>query len=148
MRILGIDFGDRRIGIAISDPFGWTAQALETIDNKSSNKNAIKRILEIINEYEAEKIVLGFPKNMNGTVGERGEKTIKFKNILESEIKKNKNINNSKQKIEIIIQDERLTSVSANRAMTEMGVKTSQKKGIVDQISAVYILQTYLDSNT
>ncbi len=145
MRILGIDYGDSRIGIALSDPFGWTAQAIETIEKKN-NKETLKRITEIVNEYEVEKIVLGFPKNMNGTIGPRGEKTDKFQTQLKSYLSDPSSNKNFQKEIEIIKWDERLTTVSANRAMHEMDIKTSKKKGIVDQISAVYILQGYLDS--
>lgn len=135
MRILGIDYGDSRIGVAVSDPFGWTAQGIETIYLKGNLDNAILKINEIVKKYGVEEIVVGFPKNMNGTIGPRGEKTIEFIETL-------KKTNNLK----IEMWDERLTTVAANRAMHEMGVKTSKKKGIVDQIAAVYILQSYLDS--
>ncbi|MFA6308924.1 MAG: Holliday junction resolvase RuvX [Clostridia bacterium] len=145
MRILGIDYGDTRIGIAISDPFGWTAQALETIEKKSK-KEAIERIVSIINEFDVEKVVLGFPKNMNGTLGPRAEKTNKFQTALESCLSDTLFNKKPNCKTEVVKWDERLTTVSANRAMHEMNVKTSKKKGIADQISAVYILQGYLDS--
>lgn len=134
MRILGIDYGDSRIGIAVSDPFGWTAQGVETINHKGNISMALDRICELIKTYGAQKVVIGFPRNMNGTVGPRGEKTLKFIERLATRID-----------IEIIRWDERLTTVAANRAMHDMGTKTSKKKGIVDQIAAVYILQGYLD---
>ena len=137
MRIMGIDYGDSRIGIAISDPFGWTAQGIETIDCRRSLKDAIARIVELVKKSSVEEIVVGFPKNMNGTIGPRAEKTIEFIDEL-----------NQILQIKIEKWDERLTSVAANRAMHEMGVKTSKKKGIVDQIAAVYILQSYLDSKS
>jgi putative holliday junction resolvase len=135
MRILGIDYGDSRIGVAVSDPFGWTAQGIDTIHLKGNLDNAILKIDEIVKKYNVEEIVVGFPKNMNGTIGPRGEKTIEFIEILK------KTVN-----LKIEKWDERLTTVAANRAMHEMGVKTSKKKGIVDQIAAVYILQSFLDS--
>lgn len=135
MRIMGIDYGDSRIGIAVSDPFGWTAQGVETINIKGNIKNSIGRIGELIKQYSVERLVVGFPRNMNGTVGPRGEKTEEF-------IAKLKEMYG----IEIIKWDERLTTVAANRTMHEMGVKTSRKKQVVDQIAAVYILQGYLDS--
>jgi putative holliday junction resolvase len=135
MRILGIDYGDSRIGIAVSDPFGWTAQAVETISRNESLKKPMERIKQLIKEYNIEKIIVGFPKNMNGTVGPRGEKTQLFIDLL-----------NEQCNIGVLKWDERLTTVAANRTMHEMGMKTSKKKGVVDQISAVFILQGYLDS--
>ncbi len=142
MRILGIDYGDSRIGVAVSDPMGWTAQAVETIRNEVSILNkAVGRITEIIREYNVEIVVVGFPKNMNGTEGPMAEKTKKFISkltvVLETEKVKG---------IRIIKWDERLSSVAANRTMTEIGVRTSRKKGIVDQVAAAHILQGYLDS--
>jgi putative Holliday junction resolvase len=136
MRIMGIDYGDSRIGIAISDPFGWTAQALETINWKADIEVPIKRISELVEEYGVKTVIIGFPKNMDGTVGARGEKTIEFIDLLKQRVKG----------IEVIKWDERLTTVAANRTMHEMGVKKSKKKLVVDQIAAVYILQGYLDS--
>jgi putative Holliday junction resolvase len=135
MRILGIDYGDSRIGIAVSDPFGWTAQGVETIKWHESLKSPIERIQQLIKEYNIESIVVGFPLNMNGTIGPRGDKTQEFIERLQKATS-----------LEIIKRDERLTTVAANRMMHETGVKTSKKKGIVDQIAAVYILQNYLDS--
>lgn len=135
MRILGIDYGDSRIGIAVSDPMGWTAQGLETIKLNGNLDTAIGRIQQLVNDYKAEKLVVGFPKNMNGTIGPRGEKTLEFIEILKDKTGK-----------EIIKWDERLTTVAANRTMHELGIKTSRKKGLVDQIAAVYILQGFLDS--
>lgn len=132
---MGIDFGDSRIGIAMSDPMGWTAQGVETISWKGSLSKPVERIKQIFNDYKVEKVVIGFPRNMNGTVGPRGERTQEFIEALSKEIS-----------TDIIKWDERLTTVAANRLMHETGVKTSRKKGIVDQIAAVYILQGYLDS--
>ncbi len=134
MRILGIDYGDSRIGIAVSDPMGWTAQGLETVKSKESLKKAIARILEIIKQYDIKDIVIGYPLNMNGTAGPRTERTEAFiKKLLELD-----NFN-------IVKWDERLTTVSAHRTMNELGVKASNKKNIVDTLSAVLILQGYLD---
>ncbi|NLL07311.1 MAG: Holliday junction resolvase RuvX [Clostridiaceae bacterium] len=136
MRIIGIDYGDSRIGIAVSDPLGWTAQAIETINWKNNIEEPIERISEIINSYQAKKVIVGFPKNMNGTIGPRGEKTNEFIELL----------NNRVEGIEIIKWDERLSTVAANRAMNVIGVKKSKKRQVVDQIAAVYILQGYLDA--
>ena len=136
MRIIGIDYGDSRIGIAVSDPLGWTAQGIETINWRNNIDEPIERILEIINSYEAKKVIVGFPKNMNGTIGPRGEKTNEFIELL----------NNKLEGIDIIKWDERLSTVAANRTMNELGVKKSKKRQVVDQIAAVYILQGYLDA--
>ncbi len=136
MRIIGIDYGDSRIGIAVSDPLGWTAQGIETINWRNNIDEPIERILEIINSYEAKKVIVGFPKNMNGTIGPRGDKTNEFIEHL----------NNKVEGIEIIKWDERLSTVAANRTMNELGVKKSKKRQVVDQIAAVYILQGYLDA--
>ena len=135
MRILGIDYGDSRIGIAVSDPFGWTAQGVETLNSKFGIEKPLERIAQLVKEYGAEKIVVGFPRNMNGTIGPRGEKTQEFIDVLAERVG-----------IGIVKWDERLTTVAANRLMHETGVKTSKKKSVVDQIAAVYILQGYLDS--
>lgn len=138
MQVLGIDYGDSRIGVAKSDPFGWTAQAVETIKWSGNLDKPLQRIVQLVKEYNTEKIVVGFPKNMNGSVGPRGEKTLEFIDRLTNKI----------PNVEIIKWDERLTTMAANRTMHELGVKTSKKKGIVDQIAAVYILQGYLDSKS
>ncbi len=134
MRVLGIDYGDSRIGVAVSDPMGWTAQGLETIKSKESLRKAIERIMDIIRQYEIKDIVIGYPLNMNGTAGPRTERTEAFiKKLLEL------------GDFNIVKWDERLTTVSAHRAMNELGVKASNKKNIVDTMSAVFILQGYLD---
>ena len=135
-RILGIDYGDSRIGIAVSDPMGWTAQAVETIKWQYHMEAPLKRIVALIGQYGCDKVIIGFPRNMNGTVGERGEKTQRFIEQLESRC----------ENLQIIKWDERLTTVAAHRTMKDLNVKTKKKKDIVDQIAAVYILQGYLDS--
>lgn len=135
MRIMGIDFGDCRIGIAVSDPMGWTAQGVETFQWRENIKKPAERIQQLAKDYSAEKIVIGFPKNMNGTIGPRGEKTMQFINVLTEYVN-----------VDIVQWDERLSTVAANRTMHEMGMKTSRKKKVVDQIAAVFILQGYLDS--
>ncbi|MBR3887829.1 MAG: Holliday junction resolvase RuvX [Clostridia bacterium] len=135
-RIMGIDYGDVRTGIAISDLLGITAQGLESINHGESEKKLLNRIAEIIKEYQIEKIVIGYPLNMNNTKGPRAEKTDKF-------IEKLKN----RFGLEVIKMDERLTTVSAHRTMTTLSVSKDRKKNIVDTISAEYILQMYLDRN-
>ena len=135
MRTMGIDFGDVRIGVAVSDALGWTAQAVETIEWRDSMKKPAERIKQLVKTYDVDKLVMGFPKNMNGTIGPRGEKTQKFIEVLSGYID-----------IDIVKWDERLSSVSANRIMHDVGMKTSKKKKVVDQIAAVLILQGYMDS--
>lgn len=133
---MGIDYGDARIGIAVSDPFGWTAQGLDTISWKESIKAPIEKINSLVEEYQIEKIIVGYPVNMNGTLGERTVKTEKFIEKLLAKI----------GDIEIIKWDERLTTVAAHRVLDETGVKASKRKKSVDRIAAIYILQGYLDS--
>lgn len=134
MRILGIDYGDRKIGLAVSDPLGWTAQGLETV-RYTNISNALKRIEEVINNYSVEKIVVGLPKNMNGTFGPRTEKTFEF-------IKQLKVFFNS----EIVTWDERLSTVAAENILISGNMRREKRKNIVDTVAASYILQGYLDS--
>ena len=138
MRILGLDFGEKTIGVAISDPFGWTAQGVEIIRRKEEKnlKASIVRIGEIINEYSVEKIVMGYPKNMNNSLGERCEKTEAFKDKLEKTFK-----------IEVILWDERLSTVGAERSLIEADLSRKKRKQVIDKMAAVFILQGYLDSN-
>lgn len=138
MRILGLDFGQKTIGVAISDPFGWTAQGVEIIrrDKEESVNKSVERIGEIIKEYGVEKIVLGYPKNMNNTVGERGEKTQAFKQKLE------KTFGN----IEVVLWDERLSTVGAERSLLEADLSRKKRKNVIDKMAAVFILQGFLDS--
>lgn len=134
MRILGIDYGDSRVGIAISDPLLITAQGLETISYNGNDKILLSRIEEIVKKYEVETIVVGMPLNMNGTKTERVEVTEKFIHKLKSRL----------GKIEIKTVDERLTTVEAHRTMNFLDVNKKKKRSIVDTISAQYILETYM----
>ena len=134
MRKLGIDYGDSRVGIAITDPLGITAQGLETIDYKGNDKVLLRRLDEIFSEYEVDTIVIGMPYNMNGTKSFRAEATEKFIHKLKCKY--------NKMKIEIM--DERLTTVEAHRTMNLLNVNKNKKKLIVDTISAVYILEKYI----
>ena len=134
MRILGIDYGDSRVGIAISDPLLITAQGLETISYNGNDKILLSRIEEIVKEYEVKTIVVGMPLNMNGTKTERVEVTEKFIHKLKSRL----------GKIEIKTVDERLTTVEAHRTMNFLDVNKKKKRSIVDTISAQYILETYM----
>jgi putative Holliday junction resolvase len=137
MRILGLDYGSKTVGVAVSDPLLVTAQGLEIIRRKDENKlrQTLARIEEIIQEYKVEEIVLGLPKNMNNTLGERVEKTMVFKEMLER-----------RTGIKVIMWDERLTTVAADKAMMEAGLNGRQRKEYVDMIAATFILQGYLDS--
>jgi putative Holliday junction resolvase len=135
-RIMGVDYGDARTGIAVSDLMGLTAQGIETISYKGNLQSLIKRIGEIIKEYDIKKIVIGYPRNMNGSVGFRANKTEEFIKIL---------IDNFG--LDVIKWDEWLSTVSAQRDMIEMNIKRKKKKSLVDTIAAVYILQNYLDAN-
>lgn len=135
MRILGIDYGDARTGIAITDALNITAQGLETIHNNGSDKIILKRLDEILEQYEVDTIVIGRPINMNGTQSERTEITEKFIHKLKCKY--------NRLKIEIV--DERLTTVAAHKAMNFLNVNKNKKRNIVDTISAVYILETYLN---
>ena len=139
MRIMGLDFGSRTTGVAVSDPLGITAQGVETIVRKDENKlrQTCARIEELIKEYEIEEIVLGYPKNMNNTAGERAEKTEAFKAMLERRTGK-----------PVSLWDERLTTIAAERVLMESGVRRENRKAVVDKIAAVLILQGYLDSRS
>ncbi|MDP4145394.1 MAG: Holliday junction resolvase RuvX [Bacillota bacterium] len=134
MRILGLDIGDKTIGVAISDPLGLTAQGVTTIKRIGKAKD-IEELRKIISQYEVDTIVSGLPKNMNGTIGPQGEKVLKFC----EEIKNNFDI-------PLIMWDERLTTVAAHKAMLEADLSRAKRKKIVDKIAATYILQGYLDS--
>lgn len=135
MRILGIDYGDSRVGIAVTDALGITAQGLETISYSGNDKVLLKRLDEILIEYPVETIVVGMPYNMDGTKTIRAEVTEKFIHKLKCKY--------NKIKIETI--DERLTTVAAHKTMNFLDVNKTKKRGIVDTISAVYILEMYMN---
>lgn len=139
MRILGLDYGSKTVGVAVSDPLGLTAQGLETIWRKQENKlrRTLARIEELVSEYQVERIVVGFPKNMNNTIGERADKSLEFKAMLEK-----------RTGLPIEMWDERLTSVAANRTLMEAGVRRENRKEHMDELAAIFILQGYLDSLT
>ena len=134
MRKLGIDYGDSRVGIAITDALNITVQGLETIHHQANDKIVLKRLEEIINEYGIDALVIGMPINMNGSKAERVEKTEKFIHKLKCKF----------SKIQIETVDERLTTVAAHKTMNLLNVDKKKKKNIVDTISAVYILETYM----
>ena len=135
MRKLGIDYGDSRVGLAITDLLGITAQGLETIHHKGNDKIVLKRLEEIVNEYEVDTFVIGIPYKLNGDEADRVEITEKFIQKLKCRF--------NKIKIEKI--DERLTTVAAHRTMNMLEINKKQKKNIVDTISAVYILEMYIN---
>lgn len=136
MRIMGLDFGSKTVGVAISDSFYLTAQGIEIIRRTSENKlrQTLARIEALIEEYEVGTIVLGLPKNMNNTIGERAEKTLAFQEMLMR-----------RTGLPVIMWDERLTTVEANRTLMESNVRREDRKKYVDQLAAVFILQGYLD---
>lgn len=137
MRIMGLDFGSKTVGVAVSDEMLLTAQGVETIHRKSPAKlrQTLARLEALIAEYQVERIVLGFPKNMNNTEGERCERTLEFQEMLERRCG-----------LEAILWDERLTTAAADRVLIESGVRRENRKSYVDQIAAVLILQGYLDA--
>lgn len=143
MRIMGLDVGDRTIGVAISDALLITAQGKETIFRQSL-KQDIDRLVDLINEYEVTKIVAGMPYNMNGSLGPQGEKTQQFMDKLEKKLTYSDRI---KGKIEIEFWDERLTTLSATRLLIEADVRREKRKDVVDKLAATLILQGYLDKN-
>lgn len=136
MRIMGLDFGSKTVGVAISDALLLTAQGVEIIRRQEENKlrRTLARIEELIVEYEVEEIVLGLPMNMNATEGERAVLTQEFKDKLER-----------RTGLPVMLWDERLTTVAADKAMMEAGIRREHRKEHVDKIAAVFILQGYLD---
>lgn len=137
MRIMGLDYGSVTVGVAISDELHLTAQGIEVIRRKQENKlrQTLARIEQLAEEYKVGKIVLGYPKNMNNTIGDRAEKSEEFAKMLER-----------RTGLEVILFDERLTTVSAHNAMIEGNVRREKRAQVVDKVAAVFILQTYLDS--
>lgn len=137
MRIMGLDYGSKTIGVAVSDSLGLTAQGVEIIRREEENKlrKSLRRIEELVKQYEVEELVLGFPKNMNNTIGERAEKSLQLKETLERRLG-----------LPVVMWDERLTTVEANRTLMESGVRRENRGKYVDMIAAVFILQGYLDA--
>lgn len=137
MRIMGLDYGSKTVGVAMSDPLGITAQAVETIWRKDENKlrKTCARIEELISEYEVERIVLGLPKHMNNDLGERAQKALAFGEVVKR-----------RTGLEVVMWDERLTTVEAERTLIENNVRRENRKQYIDKIAAVFILQGYLDS--
>lgn len=138
MRIMGLDYGSKTVGVAVSDMLGITAQGIEIVRRNSENKlrQTLARLEELIAQYEVERIVLGFPKNMNNTVGERAQKTLEFGRMLEK-----------RTGLPVVMWDERLTTAAAERALIEGEIRRENRGLYVDKLAAVFILQGYLDSN-
>ena len=137
MRIMGLDYGSKTVGVAISDALGLTAQGIEIIRRTQENKlrQTLARIEALVKEYEVTAIVLGFPKNMNNTIGDRAEKSLAFKEMLER-----------RTGLNVFMWDERLTTVEANRTLIEGGVRRENREKYVDKLAAIFILKGFLDS--
>ena len=136
MRILGLDLGTKTLGVAISDEMGWTAQGIETIKIDEAGGNfGLSRLSEIVSQYGTDKIVLGFPKNMNGTVGPRGEASQSFAKVLENTYN-----------VPVVLWDERLSTMAAEKMLISADVSRQKRKKVIDKMAAVMILQGYLDS--
>ncbi len=137
MRMMGLDYGSKTVGVAVCDPLGITAQTVETIERREENKlrKTLARIEELAREYEIETIVLGYPKNMNNSLGDRAKKTEELKDALER-----------RTGLPVVLWDERLTTVAAERILMECGIRREKRKEKVDQIAAALILQGYLDN--
>lgn len=136
MKIMGLDYGDRRIGVAMSDAFGWIAQGFEVIERRR-DESEYRKIAELVRDNEISEIVVGLPRNMNGTVGSRGEIATAFAARLRELLN-----------IPVHLWDERLTTVAAERTLLEADVSRKKRKQVVDKIAASLILQNYLDANT
>ena len=136
MRIMGLDYGSKTVGVAISDPLGITAQGIETICRKDENKlrRTCARMEELISEYEVGQIVLGLPKHMNNDIGDRARRSMEFGEMLRR-----------RTGLEVVMWDERLTTVEAERTLIENKVRREDRKKYIDKIAAVFILQGYLD---
>ncbi|MDT1957521.1 Holliday junction resolvase RuvX [Carnobacterium divergens] len=138
MRIMGLDVGSKTVGIAISDPFGWTAQGIEIIRiNEAEEKYGLDRVVELAKEYEVSKFVVGLPKNMNNSIGPRAEASMHYAELLKKELD-----------LPFEFQDERLTTVQAERMLIEQAnTSRSKRKKVIDKVAAVMILQNFLDGN-
>lgn len=136
MRALGLDVGTKTIGVAVSDELGWTAQGIETVKiNEERQIFGLDRLKEIIDSYEIDKVIVGLPKNMNGSIGERGEACQRFAKLIEEEFN-----------LPVILWDERLSTLAAERFLISADVSRKKRKQVIDKMAAVVILQNYLDS--
>ena len=133
---MGLDVGSKTVGVAISDPLGWTAQGMETIAIDEANEQfGLERIAELVKQYDVTAFVVGFPKNMNNTVGPRGEASERYKTMLEEQFGH-----------PVVLWDERLTTMAAERMLIDADVSRKKRKEVIDKMAAVMILQGYLDS--
>ncbi|MFJ7979376.1 Holliday junction resolvase RuvX [Lysinibacillus xylanilyticus] len=136
MRIMGLDVGSKTVGVAVSDALGWTAQGIETVKiDEANGEFGIERIAELMKEYAITEFVVGYPKNMNNTVGPRGEASENYKKLLEETFS-----------LPVKLWDERLTTMAAERMLIEADVSRKKRKQVIDKMAAVMILQGYLDS--
>lgn len=134
MRIMGLDVGEKTIGVAVSDPLGWTAQGVTTIRRRGSLEEDLKAILRLVQEYRVERVVVGLPRNMNGSLGPQAKKVLDFMQALEERLK-----------LPVVPWDERLTTSAAERVLIAADLSRRRRKGVVDRLAAVLILQSYLD---
>ncbi|HAR6111664.1 TPA: Holliday junction resolvase RuvX [Staphylococcus pseudintermedius] len=135
-KIIGLDVGSRTVGIAISDLMGWTAQGLDTLQiNEEENELGIDALIDIIQKENVATVVIGLPKNMNNSIGFRGEASLKYKDALAERM----------PNLEIIMWDERLSTMAAERSLLEADVSRAKRKKVIDKMAAVFILQGYLD---
>ena len=136
MKVMGLDVGTKTVGVAISDAFGWTAQGIETIKiNEEKGEFGMARIAEIVKEHNVTSFVVGYPKNMNNTIGPRGEASEAYKALLEETFSR-----------PVVLWDERLTTMAAERVLIDADVSRKKRKQVIDKMAAVMILQGYLDS--
>ncbi|MFV5767568.1 Holliday junction resolvase RuvX [Mammaliicoccus sciuri] len=136
-RIIGLDVGSKTIGVAVSDAMGWTAQGIDTLRINEENEDfGIDPLIKIIDEYDVDTVIIGLPKNMNNSIGPRGEASIQFKDLLQQE----------RPELKMVMWDERLSTVGAERTLLEADVSRKKRKKVIDKMAAVFILQGYLDS--
>lgn len=136
-RIIGLDVGSKTIGVAVSDAMGWTAQGIDTLRiNEEKEEFGIDELIKIIDQYDVDTVIIGLPKNMNNSIGLRGEASIHFKDLLEQE----------RPELKMVMWDERLSTVGAERTLLEADVSRKKRKKVIDKMAAVFILQGYLDS--
>lgn len=136
MKAMGLDVGTKTVGVAISDAFGWTAQGIETIKiNEEKGEFGIARIVELVKQHNVTSFVVGYPKNMNNTIGPRGEASEAYKALLEETFA-----------LPVVLWDERLTTMAAERVLIDADVSRKKRKQVIDKMAAVMILQGYLDS--
>ncbi|MBO1218949.1 Holliday junction resolvase RuvX [Mammaliicoccus sciuri] len=136
-RIIGLDVGSKTIGVAVSDAMGWTAQGIDTLRiNEENEYFGIDQLIKIIDEYDVDTVIIGLPKNMNNSIGPRGEASIQFKDLLQQE----------RPELKMVMWDERLSTVGAERTLLEADVSRKKRKKVIDKMAAVFILQGYLDS--